>query len=224
MALRQTVADCARQWQHPAPQLIAVSKQVDADRIDAAIEAGCRHFGENRIEAVMEKWAHLATQPTTGQGNDTKPVDPITLHFIGGIQSRKAADVVAHCAVIHSLDRPRLAEALAAAETKLGIRREYLIQVNQGNETQKGGVAIDNLPQLLELCRDQLGLRVVGLMTLPPQHHDPEPFFRDLTSLAQAFQLPERSMGMSADFPAAIKHGATYIRVGTALFGARRNP
>ncbi len=193
--------------------LIAISKTHDAAAIQPLIDAGQRDFGENRVQEAQAKWpALIAAQPD------------IRLHLVGQLQSNKAADAIALFDVIHSVDRPSLATALAKAMAALGKRPakklECYIQVNIGDEPQKGGCAIADLSALVDLCRT-LDLPIVGLMAVPPADIEPAPFFALLAKLADQHGLPALSMGMSGDYETAIMLGATCVRVGSALFGAR---
>jgi pyridoxal phosphate enzyme (YggS family) len=192
-----------------AIELIAISKTHPADAIVPLIEAGQRSFGENRVQEAQGKWPSL------------KAATPdIRLHLVGQLQSNKAEDAVGLFDAIHSLDRPSLAEALAKAIAKAGHAPALFVQVNIGEEEQKGGCAIDDLRGLLALCRD-LGLNIAGLMCVPPADTEAAPYFALLAKLAKANQLAGLSMGMSCDYETAAMLGATCIRVGSALFGAR---
>jgi hypothetical protein len=192
-----------------APELIAVSKTFDADAIRPLIAAGQRSFGENRVQEAAGKWPALQAE-TAG----------IRLHLVGQLQSNKAAEAVALFDVIHSVDRPSLITALAKAMAAAGKRPDCLIQVNIGDEPQKGGCAIADLPALLESAR-AVGLPVVGLMCVPPADVEPAPYFALLAKLGRDHGLPALSMGMSSDYPTAVLLGATMVRVGSALFGGR---
>lgn len=194
-----------------AIELIAISKTHPAAAIEPLIAAGQRSFGENRVQEAEGKWPALkAAYPD------------IRLHLVGQLQSNKARDAVALFDVIHSLDRPSLAEALAKAIEKEGRAPTLFIQVNIGEEEQKGGCAIADLPALMERCRD-LGLTVAGLMCVPPADTEAAPYFALLAKLAKDHGLPELSMGMSGDYETAAMLGATCVRIGSALFGARDN-
>ncbi len=178
--------------------------------IEAALVAGQRHFGENRVQEAAAKFPALrATHPD------------LRLHLIGPLQTNKAEGAVALFDVIHSLDRPKLAKALASAMAKLGRRPDLIIQVNTGEEPQKAGVAPHELPGLVALARDRLGLSITGLMCIPPVEEPPAPHFALLAKLAARHGLPLLSMGMSDDFPTAIAMGATHVRVGSRIFGRR---
>ena len=189
--------------------LIAVSKTHPAEQIAALIAAGQRTFGENRVQEAAEKWPPL---------REANP--DIALHLIGQLQSNKAEDAVAMFDCIHSLDRPSLVSALGKAMDKTGRQVPCFVQVNIGAEEQKGGCAIADLPSLLaEAAAAQIP--VIGLMCVPPVGIEAAPFFALLDKLARDHGLAGRSMGMSDDFETAIMLGATHVRVGSALFGAR---
>lgn len=191
-------------------RLMAVSKTFGADAIRPVIRAGQRDFGENRVQEARAKWPALqAAHPG------------IRLHLIGPLQSNKAADAVALFDAIHSIDREKIARALAAEMTKQRRAPELYIQVNTGEEPQKAGVMPANLAALLTLCRDTLGLAISGLMCIPPVDEEPAVHFAFLRKLAQENGLPRLSMGMSHDFETAVELGATDVRVGSAIFGAR---
>ncbi|MFM8498815.1 MAG: YggS family pyridoxal phosphate-dependent enzyme [Chakrabartia sp.] len=190
-------------------QLIAISKTQDADAIRPLIAAGQRVFGENRVQEAQAKWPALQAE-TPG----------IELHLVGQLQSNKADEAVALFDEIHSVDRPSLITALARAQEKTGCRPRCYLQVNIGEEPQKGGCAATDVPALLALAQ-AAGLNIIGLMAVPPADTEAAPYFALLAKLAREAGLTQLSMGMSADFEAAIMLGATHIRIGTALFGAR---
>ena len=190
--------------------LVAVSKTQPPAAIEELIAAGQRDFGENRIQEAQRKWPAL---------REAHP--DVRLHFIGGLQSNKAAEAVALCEAVHSVDRPSLVAALAAAMAKAGRRPDCFLQVNIGDEPQKGGCPVAGLPALLDRAR-AAGLPVAGLMCLPPEGVEPAPYFALLAQLARRHGVTGLSMGMSGDFETAVTIGATHIRVGTALFGERR--
>jgi PLP dependent protein len=189
--------------------LVAVSKTHGAEAIRPLIEAGQGAYGENRVQEAEAKWPALKAQ-----------APGLRLHLIGRLQSNKADDAVALFDAIHSVDRPSLVEALAGAMAKLGRRPDCFLQVNIGDEPQKGGCAVDDLPALIEQCR-AAGLPVAGLMAIPPLDVEPAPYFALLAKLGRRHALPGLSMGMSADYETAVMLGATHVRVGTALFGDR---
>ena len=189
--------------------LIAVSKTHDAPAIRPLIAAGQRHFGENRVQEAAVKWPELRAE-----------TPDIQLHLIGRLQSNKAEEAALLFDAIHSLDRPSLLSALARACDKAGRQPLLFVQVNVGDEAQKGGCAVADLPALLTQARDA-GLTVEGLMAIPPAAVEPAPYFALLDELAGRHGLPLRSMGMSGDYETAVTLGATHVRVGTALFGTR---
>ena len=191
-------------------RLVAVSKMQPADRVAAALKAGHRLFGENRVQEAQGRWTALRTDHPD-----------LVLHLVGPLQTNKVKDAVALFDVIESVDRPKLARALAREMERTGRHPDCLIQVNTGEEPQKAGVAPDDLADFLALCRNDLGLPVRGLMCIPPVEEPPALHFALLAELADLHGLEELSMGMSGDFETAIRHGATLVRVGTALFGAR---
>ena len=205
------VAHAAKIAQRKAEEvtLIAVSKTHPAEAIAPLIAAGQRVFGENRVQEAQAKWPELrAAHPG------------IALHLIGQLQSNKADEAVALFDCIHSLDRPSLVTALAKAMDKAARQVPCFVQVNIGAEEQKGGCAIADLPALLAQAR-AADLPVLGLMCVPPAEIEPAPFFALLDKLASDHGLAGRSMGMSGDFETAVMLGATHVRVGSALFGAR---
>ena len=189
--------------------LIAVSKTRGPDAIRALIAAGQRAFGENRVQEAQDKWSALKAEAPQAE-----------LHLIGRLQSNKAVDAVALFDAIHSVDRPSLVAALARALADTGRRPDCFLQVNIGEEPQKGGCAPADLPALLEESR-AAGLPVVGLMCIPPQGVEPAPYFALLAKLVRRHGLAGLSMGMSADYETAVTIGATHVRIGTALFGER---
>jgi len=192
-------------------QLVAASKRQPDSRIDAALAAGQRVFGENRVQEAAARW------------NDRKSTHPdLELRLIGPLQTNKAEDAVQLFDVIETLDRPKLLSALLKAVARTGVAPpDLLIQVNTGEEPQKGGVLIDELDALLTLARESYPGRISGLMCIPPAAEPAAPHFALLKRLADARDLPVISMGMSNDYALAAQLGATHVRVGTALFGAR---
>jgi len=187
--------------------LVAVSKTQPAEAIAPLIEAGCRVFGENRVQEAQGKWPALRERYPHAE-----------LHLVGQLQSNKAEEAVALFDAIHSLDRPGLVGALAKAMDKAGRRVPCFVQVNVGAEEQKGGCAIPALPALLAEAR-AADIPLAGLMCVPPLDIEPAPFFALLDTLARDHGLDGRSMGMSGDFETAVMLGATHVRIGTALFG-----
>ncbi len=193
--------------------LIAVSKHQEPAAIQALIDAGHRDFGENRIQEAQAKWG--------GESGLRAACPDVRLHFVGRLQSNKAKDAVALFDEIHSVDRLSLVTALGVAMRDSGQRRDCFIQVNIGEEAQKGGCAIDALPGLLQEARDT-GLPIAGLMAVPPADREPAPYFALLARLARLHDVAGLSIGMSGDYETAVMIGATHVRVGTALFGPRR--
>ena len=191
------------------PLLVAVSKTFDADAIRPLIAVGQRHFGENRVQEAQAKWPAMMAE-TPG----------ITVHLVGQLQSNKAAEAVALFDVIHSVDRPSLVTALGKAQAAAGKHPACYLQVNIGDEEQKGGCALSDLPALLAQAREA-GLNVVGLMCVPPAAVEPAPYFALLAEHAKLLGLAGLSMGMSSDYETAALLGSTVVRVGSALFGSR---
>ena len=191
-------------------QLIAVSKTFDGDHITPLLEAGQRLFGENRVQEAQGKWPELRSR-----------FPDVELHLVGPLQTNKVKDAVALFDVIESVDRDKLARALAEEMKKTGRRLPCFVQVNIGGEEQKAGVAPLDCTTFVERCRDEFGLSIVGLMCIPPADEPPGPYFAQLAELARQAGVDQLSMGMSGDFEAAIAMGATHVRVGTALFGSR---
>ncbi len=189
--------------------LVAVSKTQGPEAIEPLLAAGQRVFGENRVQEAAAKWPDLCARHPD-----------VVLHLVGQLQSNKAEEAVTLFDAIHSVDRPSLVKALGAAITKTGRRPDCFVQVNIGEEEQKGGCAIADLPMLLEQAK-AAGLSVVGLMAVPPAGVEAAPYFALLARLARDHGLAGLSMGMSDDLETAVMLGATQVRVGTALFGAR---
>ena len=209
--VRDRIAAAARLARREADEvtLIAVSKTHGAERIEPLIEAGQNVFGENRVQEAAAKWPELRERHSGTE-----------LHLVGQLQSNKANEAVRLFDCIHSLDRPSLVSAVAKAMDKAGRRVPCFVQVNIGEEEQKGGCAIADLPALLAAAR-AADIPLAGLMCVPPLDIEPAPFFALLDKLARDHALAGRSMGMSGDFETAILLGATHVRVGTALFGER---
>jgi pyridoxal phosphate enzyme (YggS family) len=190
-------------------ELIAISKMHDAAAIRPLLDAGQRVFGENRVQEAAAKWPELR-ETTSG----------IALHLVGQLQSNKAEEAVALFDAIHSVDRPSLVDALARAMDKIGKRPPCFVQVNIGDEPQKGGCAVADLPVLLAGVR-AADLPVAGLMCVPPLEIEAAPYFALLAKLARDHDITGLSMGMSSDYETAVAIGATHVRLGTVLFGER---
>ena len=211
--LQQRIADAARGVDRDpgAITLVAVSKRHDSARIEAALQAGHRVFGENRVQEAERKFPALK-----------RSYPDLRLHLVGPLQTNKAEDAVGLFDVIQSLDRARLASALRKASDKLGVRPpELFVQINTGEEPQKAGIAPDAADDFIARCRTSHGLPVTGVMAIPPVDAEPAPHFALLARIAARNALPNVSMGMSEDFDTAVQLGATHVRLGTAVFGPR---
>jgi len=214
--LRTAIARAAADFERDPGSitLVAVSKTFPAEAVEPVLAAGQRVFGENYVQEAKAKWPGLRER-----------YPGVELHLIGPLQSNKAAQAVQLFDVIQSLDRPSLAEALAKEIPKeaarSGRRPRLFVQVNTGEEPQKGGVLPRDLDPFLEACRSRWELAVEGLMCIPPVEDAPSPHFALLHEMARRHDLPGLSMGMSADFEAAIQLGATHVRIGSAIFGSR---
>lgn len=209
------VADAARAaGRDPAGvTLVAVGKTFPADRMLPALTAGQRVFGENRVQEAEEKWPALRVR-----------FPDIRLHLIGPLQSNKVRKAVEVFDVIETVDRPKLARALANVMTETGRRPDCFIQVNTGAEDQKAGVLPQDADAFIAQCRDDFALPVTGLMCIPPVDEEPSLHFQLLADIARRNGLAQLSMGMSADYEIAVQFGATHVRVGSAIFGGRPKP
>ena len=212
-AVRAEIARACRDAGREADSvtLVAVSKTFGPDAIEPVIAAGQRVFGENRVQEAKAKWPPLRAR----HGG-------LELHLVGPLQSNKAREAVALFDAIHSVDRDSLAAALAKEIARQGRRPLLFAEVNIGAEPQKAGVAPQEMDAFLAACRDRYGLTISGLMCIPPEDEAPAPHFALTAKIARRNGLKLLSMGMSADFPTAIAFGATHVRVGTAIFGARK--
>jgi pyridoxal phosphate enzyme (YggS family) len=211
-AVREEIARACRDARRdPATvTLVAVSKTFDAPAIVPVIAAGQRSFGENRVQEAKAKWPAL------------REVHPgLELHMIGPLQSNKAREAVALFDAIHSVDRPSLCEALGKEIERQSRRPLLFVEINTGEEAQKAGVTPQQADDFLRRCRDAYGLSIAGLMCIPPAEEAPAPHFALTAKIAERNGLKLLSMGMSADYPVAIAMGATHVRVGSAIFGAR---
>lgn len=213
--VRDRVAAAARDAGRPEADvtLVAVTKTIGPEPIRKVIAAGQLDFGENRVQEAKSKWPEL------------KAANPETrLHLIGPLQTNKVKDAVELFDVIHSIDRPKLAEAMAAELDRQARRMKMFIQVNTGEEPQKAGIGPREAGDFISFCRDELRLPIIGLMCIPPLEEEPALHFALLATIARDNNLAHLSMGMSADLETAIALGATHVRVGTAIFGDRPNP
>jgi hypothetical protein len=210
--VRARIAAAARAAQRdPASvRLVAVTKTFAPEHILPALEAGHRLYGENRVQEAKSKWPLLRRR-----------YPDLELHLIGSLQSNKAREAVALFDAIHTIDRPKIAEAVAAEMARQGRRLKLLMEVNTGEEAQKAGVVPKEAAGLMRLCREELKLDMCGLMCIPPQDDPPGVHFAFLAKLAHELGVSELSMGMSADFETAVAFGATYVRVGSQIFGQR---
>ncbi|WP_322990575.1 YggS family pyridoxal phosphate-dependent enzyme [Hoeflea sp.] len=191
-------------------RLVAVSKTKSAAEIMPVIEAGQRVFGENRVQEAQSKWPQLRQDMTD-----------LELHLIGPLQSNKTAEAVALFDVIQTVDREKIAREIAREINKQGRSPELYVQVNTGSEPQKAGIEPDSATTFIDLCRNELGLQISGLMCIPPVDENPGPHFALLGKIADQAGIARLSMGMSDDFETAIAFGATEVRVGSAIFGSR---
>ena len=211
-AVRLRIVEAARTAGRDAGDvtLIAVSKSQSVERVTAALAAGQRVFGENRVQEAAAKWSEL------------KRVWPGTeLHLIGPLQTNKVREAVTLFDVIETVDRPKLAQALTAEMTRSGRRPACYVQINTGEEPQKAGVMPTAADDFIRFCRSELDLPVVGLMCIPPANDEPSLHFALLAEIARRHGIGNLSMGMSADYEIAIRLGATHVRIGTAIFGER---
>jgi PLP dependent protein len=211
-AVMRDIADAARRaGRDPqSVKLIAVSKTVPEQAVEEAIGLGQRRFGENRVQEATAKWPALKERHPD-----------LELHLVGPLQSNKVRDAIELFDVIESVDRPKIAAALADEMKRTGKAPRLLVQVNTGEEPQKAGVMPGETDAFVARCRDEYGLVIEGLMCIPPFDEEPAMHFALLAKIAARLGLKELSMGMSGDFAKAIAFGATYVRIGTAIFGAR---
>ena len=190
--------------------IIAVSKTFSLDYIKPLIDYGHLHYGENKVQEAIAKWTLQ------------KKLNPnLNLHMIGKLQSNKAKDAVKLFDYIHSVDNQKLADALAKHQHNLNRNLKYFIQVNLGNEIQKSGISVNELDSFYNYCVNEINLKIIGLMVIPPLDDNPEKYFKLLNELNKSIALENLSMGMSSDYLNAIKHGSTFVRIGSSIFGAR---
>ena len=190
--------------------IIAVSKTFPLEHIHPLIEHGHIHYGENKVQEAMAKWSE---KKATNQD--------LKLHMIGKLQSNKAKDAVKIFDYIHSLDNQKLADTLAKHQKNLKKEIEYFIQVNIGNEIQKSGIPVNELDPFYNYCINEIKLKIIGLMIIPPNDNNSAKYFKSLNELNKSLALENLSMGMSSDYVDAIKHGATFVRIGSSIFGPR---
>ena len=190
--------------------IIAVSKTFPLEYINPLVNYGHQHFGENKVQEAISKWSQIKKENKN-----------LKLHMIGKLQSNKAKDAVKLFDYIHSLDSQKLADTLAKHQMSLKKNLNYFIQVNIGNEIQKSGIPVGELDQFYNYCKNEINLNILGLMVIPPNDNEPEKYFKSLNELNRSLALQELSMGMSADYLEAVKHGSTFVRVGSSIFGER---
>ena len=190
--------------------IIALSKTFRLSYISPLIEHGHLHFGENKVQEALTKWT------------DQKKINQnLRLHMIGKLQSNKVKDAVKLFDYIHSLDNQKLADAIAKHQKNLNKNLEHFIQVNIGNELQKSGIPVGELDAFYNYCVNEINLKIIGLMVIPPIEQKPDKYFKSLNELNKSLSLENISMGMSADYIEAIKYGSTFVRVGSSIFGSR---
>jgi PLP dependent protein len=193
-----------------AINIIAVSKTFTLDHIRPLIDYGHTHFGENKVQEAISKWGDVKNEKKN-----------IKLHMIGKLQTNKSRDAVKFFDYIHSLDNQKLADALAKNENNFGKNLKYFIQVNVGNEAQKSGIPVNELDPFYNYCVNEINLNIVGLMIIPPNNNNVIKYFKLINELNNSLALENLSMGMSADYIDAVKNGATFVRVGSSIFGQR---
>jgi len=190
--------------------IIAVSKTFPLEHIHPLIEFGHIHYGENKVQEALAKWS------------EQKKINPnLKLHMIGKLQSNKAKDAVKIFDYVHSLDSQKLADVLAKHQKSLNKEIKYFIQVNIGNEIQKSGIPVSELDPFYNYCVNEINLKIIGLMVIPPNDNNSAKYFKSLNQLNNSLALENLSMGMSSDYVDAINHGATFVRIGSSIFGAR---
>ena len=191
--------------------IIAISKTFSMEHINPLIEYGHNHFGENKVQEAIAKWSSYK------QKNQS-----LKLHMVGKLQSNKAKDAIRIFDYIHSLDNQKLADTLFKQQINLNKRLKYFIQVNIGNEVQKSGIPVAELdPFFYNYCVNEINLNIIGLMVLPPNDNNSEKYFKSINELAKSLAIQDLSMGMSSDYISAVKNGATFLRIGSSIFGQR---
>ena len=193
-------------------QVICVSKTFALSKLLPLIDYGHRHFGENKVQEAEVKWSEIK-----------KNKKDIKLHMVGRLQTNKVKKAVKIFDFIHSVDSEKLADSLKKREIEINKKLSYFIQINLGNEVQKGGININEAKSFLDYCSDKLGINVIGLMAIPPFDENPEKYFNDISSLNSKLGLKHLSLGMSNDYGLAIKYGSTFVRIGSAILGERKS-
>ena len=190
--------------------IVAISKTFPLKHVKPLFDYGHLHFGENKVQEATTKWSDLK-----------KKNENLQLHMVGKLQSNKAKEAVKIFDYIHSLDNQKLADKLAKYESDLSRHLKYFIQVNIANEVQKSGIPVNELDAFYNYCKNEAKLKILGLMIIPPNDNHPEKYFKSLNELNRSFEFKEISMGMSADYILAVKNGATFVRIGSSIFGKR---
>jgi pyridoxal phosphate enzyme (YggS family) len=207
-----TIKNKIIKYSHLDTQIIAVSKTFSLDHVKPLIDLGHLHFGENRVNEAVLKWS-----------NEVKNNLNLKIHLIGKLQSNKIKDAIKIFSYIHSLDSKKLAILLDKEQKKKSINIKYFIQVNIGNENQKSGILLDDLEDFINFCKLNTKLNIIGLMCIPPVDNLPNFYFKKMNELAKKYSYKQLSMGMSNDYITAIENGATFIRIGSGIFGVRSN-
>ena len=190
--------------------IVAISKTFSLEHIKPLIDFGHNHFGENKVQEAKVKWSEIK-----------KRNQNLNLHMVGKLQSNKTKDAVNIFDYIHSLDNQKLADTLAKHQKNMNKILKYFIQINIGNEIQKSGISVSELDPFYNYCVNELNLKVIGLMVIPPNDNNTEKYFKSVNQLNKSLALEHLSMGMSADFSSAIENGSTFVRIGSAIFGSR---
>jgi len=190
--------------------IVAISKTFSLEHIKPLIDFGHNHFGENKVQEAKVKWSEIK-----------KTNQNLSLHMVGKLQSNKTKDAVNIFDYIHSLDNQKLADTLAKHQKNMNKILKYFIQINIGNEIQKSGISVSELDPFYNYCVNELNLKVIGLMVIPPNDNNTEKYFKSVNQLNKSLALEHLSMGMSADFSSAIENGSTFVRIGSAIFGSR---
>ena len=191
-------------------EIIAVSKTFPLDHIMPLVDHGHRHFGENKVQEAEKKWFELK-----------KSITNLKLHMIGSLQSNKAKKAVELFDYVHSLDNLKLANELSKREKERNKKLSYFIQINLGSEYQKGGIEVNDLKHFYDYCFKKLNLSILGLMAIPPNDNEPDKYFKKISELNKELNLQHLSIGMSSDYLQAIKYGASFVRIGSSIFGPR---